>query len=215
MAAVAFQGKYRLGALILSAALAACAGARRDPAKEKLVDIDSVAPEIMVEIKYSTADNFTRRVLYPANRCLLRESVAKRLMKAQRELERMDLGLKVWDCYRPLSIQTQLWELVKDPRYVADPKKGSRHNRGAAVDATLVDAFGQELAMPTLYDDFSERAHRGSKEASVPAAAHSELLEKVMSKHGFVGLPTEWWHFDAEGWAAYPLSDVPLTDPGQ
>jgi D-alanyl-D-alanine dipeptidase len=96
---------------------------------------------------------------------------------------------------------------------VADPKKGSRHNRGAAVDATLVDAKGRELEMPTGFDDFSPKAHRGFAGASPSAAADRRALEAAMRRRGFTGLATEWWHFDAEGFGRYPVLDVPLDKP--
>lgn len=174
------------------------------------MDISQAAPSIRVDIRYATADNFTKTVLYPVNRCLLRPSVAQRLARVQEDLRASGLGLKVWDCYRPLSIQKKLWALVPDPRYVADPNKGSRHNRGAAVDATLVDVRGRESEMPTIYDDFSERAHRDFQGASPQAAANRSILEKAMAARGFAGLSTEWWHFDAPGWQDFPIEDLPL-----
>lgn len=178
--------------------------------KEPLVDISQAAPSILLDIRYATADNFTKTVLYPAGRCLLRRSAAEKLSQVQAGLRSAGLGLKVWDCYRPLSIQKKLWALVPDPRYVADPAKGSRHNRGAAVDLTLVDDRGRELEMPTSYDDFSERAHRDFQGASTQAVINRGILEKYMSGKGFFGLPTEWWHFDAEGWKDFPIEDSPL-----
>lgn len=196
-----------LAALLL--APAACAWLRPDPS-EPMVDIRQADPRIAVDIRYATPHNFTRQVLYPAGKCLLRKAVAKRLSLVQTDVARQGLGLKVWDCYRPLSIQHKLWALVPDTRYVADPKKGSRHNRGAAVDVTLVDSGGRELEMPTGYDDFSESAHRGFAGASPAAAANRQLLESAMQRHGFTGLATEWWHFDAKSWKHYPVADVPL-----
>ena len=99
---------------------------------------------------------------------------------------------------------------VPDERYVADPKKGSRHNRGAALDLTLIDAEGRELPMPTPYDDFTQRAHRDSSDAPPDALENRRILEDAMVKRGFVPLPTEWWHFDAPDWKSYPLDDVPF-----
>lgn len=175
------------------------------------MDIREVAPSVRIEIRYSTPRNFAKRVLYPAGLCLLRKTVALRLNAVQRDLERKRLGLKVWDCYRPLSVQKILWEAFPDENYVAHPKKGSRHNRGAAVDVTLVDAQGRELPMPTDYDDFTERAHRGHAQAPPEQARNAKLLEEAMSAHGFKGLPTEWWHFDALEWESYGLLDVPIA----
>jgi len=172
-----------------------------------LVDVATVAPGIRLDIRYATAKNFTGRALYPAARCLLRPGVAERLARAQEAAAAQGLGLKVFDCYRPLSVQRAMWTLVPDERYVADPAKGSRHNRGAAVDLTLTDGAGGPLEMPTDHDDFSKRAHRGSRSASPAARANAQHLEDVMKAEGFEPLPTEWWHFDAPGWEKYPLSD--------
>lgn len=196
--------------ILLACALPAACGLLRPDPNEPLVDIGRLDPRIRVDIRYATADNFTKSVLYPAGRCLLRRAVAKRLSLVATDVASQGLALKVWDCYRPLSIQRKLWALVPDSRYVADPKKGSRHNRGAAVDVTLVDGSGVELAMPTGYDDFSERAHRDYGGATPAALNNRGMLEAAMLRHGFTGLSTEWWHFDAKGWERYPLADDPL-----
>ncbi len=196
-------------AIFAALLLAACASPA-PIADADFVDILSVAPDIVVDIRYATSDNFTKTVLYPVNRCLLRRSVAKKLAQVRTDLKGRKLGLKVWDCYRPLSIQRRLWKLVPDPRYVADPKKGSRHNRGAAVDLTLVDSSGRELAMPTGYDDFSKKAHRDYAGATDEQKRGRKILEEAMKARGFSGLSTEWWHFDAEGWRAFPVTNVSL-----
>ena len=160
---------------------------------------------IQIELRYATTENFTHKRVYRSGRCRLRPAAATALVAAQRELRARGLGLKVWDCYRPLSVQKVFWSLVPDERYVADPAKGSRHNRGAAVDVTLVDARGRELPMPTKFDDFSERAHRDFAALPEDARRNRALLEDVMTRHGFTGLPTEWWHFDLNGWEAYEI----------
>jgi D-alanyl-D-alanine dipeptidase len=121
----------------------------------------------------------------------------------------MGCGLKIFDGFRPLSVQKKMWEVFPHPGYVADPKKGSRHNRGAAVDVTLIRlADGAELPMPTPYDDFTTKAHRNFNELPAEAILNRALLERVMAKHGFIGLPTEWWHFDDNDWERYPILDV-------
>ncbi|MEW6272053.1 MAG: M15 family metallopeptidase, partial [Thermodesulfobacteriota bacterium] len=177
-----------------------------------------VEPSILIDIRYATTDNFTGVAVYPVARCLLRPDVAERLARVQRELETRGLGLKVWDCYRPISVQQRLCALVPDSRYVLEPVlrdgqpvEGSKHNRGAAVDLTMVDASGRELVMPTGYDDFSERAHRNYMGGDPQAVRNMRILEVAMVREGFEPLPTEWWHFDGPGWEKYPLSDVPLT----
>ena len=205
--------------LLLAAIATACARSVAPPAPlpaaapsapAQLVDAAALVPGLRLDIRYATPGNFTGRTLYPVARCLLRPAVAARLAQAQAAATREGLGLKVFDCYRPLSIQRQLWALVPDERYVADPAKGSRHNRGAAVDLTLVDAAGAELPMPTGFDDFTERAHRDYDDLPAAAIANRARLERLMTAAGFTGLPTEWWHFDAKGWEQYDVLDVPL-----
>lgn len=178
----------------------------------RLVDISTVNPSIVLDMRYATANNFLNRKMYSVARCALRASVAEKLSRVQEELQQMGLGLKVYDCYRPLSVTQQMWDVLPDPRYVANPARGSRHNRGAAVDLTLIDQYGTELEMPTDFDDFTERAardYRGS-DVSDRARRNSQILEDVMTKHGFVPLVTEWWHFDAENWQQFSLLDVSL-----
>jgi zinc D-Ala-D-Ala dipeptidase len=177
-----------------------------------LVDIKEINPHIVVDMKYSTEDNFTKKKLYEVNVCFLRRSTALKLDAVQRELERMDLGLKVWDCYRPLTVQRSLWNVLPDERYVANPQKGSRHNRGSAVDVTLVDSQGAELQMPTGFDDFSARAHRPNRDLPEQVIRHRSLLENLMKKAGFIPLAQEWWHFDDEKWSEFEVMDVPFRD---
>jgi zinc D-Ala-D-Ala dipeptidase len=175
-----------------------------------LVDINSVNPNIAVDIRYSTEDNFTKRKVYPVNKCFLRKAAAERLGSVQKELERLNLGLKVWDCYRPLSVQRAFWAIMPDERYVANPAKGSRHNRASAVDVTVVDSSGAEIRMPTGYDDFSEKAHRSYADLPKEARDNSRLLEKLMKKEGFIPYPTEWWHFDDPEWEKLGIMDIPF-----
>lgn len=176
----------------------------------ELIDVQSVIPQIRVELKYATPDNFTGQVVYDFNRCLLRQEAVLCLNNVQVELETMSLGLKAWDGFRPMAAQWKFWELIPDERYVSDPRKGGRHTRGTAVDVTLVTKEGQELSMPSAFDDFSEKAHRNYRGATPEEIANRELLQTVMEKHGFIGLPTEWWHFDLVGWENYPSIDTIL-----
>ncbi|MCY7321633.1 MAG: D-alanyl-D-alanine dipeptidase [Phormidesmis sp. CAN_BIN36] len=178
------------------------------PPQAKLVDIRSISPNVKLDIRYATKNNFTKQQLYRQARCLLMPKVADSLSKVQADLETRELSLKVYDCYRPLSVQKLMWKIVHDDRYVANPAKGSRHNRGSAVDVTLVDKFGKELEMPTGFDDFSDRAHRTYNNVSKAAKANRQTLEAAMVKYGFVPLEFEWWHFDAKDWEQSPLMDV-------
>lgn len=178
-----------------------------EPTTSELVDIQSLIPKIQVDLKYATTDNFTGQIVYKFHCCLLLNEAALRLRDVQTELETVGLGLKVWDGFRPLAAQWKFWELVPDERYVSDPRKGGRHTRGTAVDLTLISNDGQELLMPSDFDDFSEKAHRDYMETSDEAIKNREFLREVMERHGFIGLPTEWWHFDLIGWQNCPPID--------
>jgi D-alanyl-D-alanine dipeptidase len=179
--------------------------AMKDP---QLIDLQKKIPTIVLDIKYATEDNFTHKVVYPIAKAYLVKGAAQALCEVQSELEKEGLGLKVFDGYRPLSVQEKFWQLVPDERYVADPKKGSRHNRGCAVDCTLICLKdGKELEMPTPFDDFTEKAHRDYMNIPAEVRTNREKLEAIMNKHGFMGLPTEWWHFDYQGWEHYALLD--------
>ena len=182
----------------------------QDKSPNDLVDILTINPTIALDIRYATDRNFTHHTLYPVARCLLRRVAAESLSAVQNELRPLGLGLKIFDGYRPLSIQKKLWAAVPDDRYVANPSKGSRHNRGAAVDLTLVDFRGRELEMPTPFDDFTERAHCDYTELSDTVLRNRTLLEKIMVRHGFLMMRTEWWHFDFQHWGTFKLMDQPL-----
>ncbi len=176
-----------------------------------LVDVRSVAPEVMVEMRYAGPDNFTGQAIYDCGRCFLRPETAAKVARAERELRKLGLSLKLWDCYRPLSAQRLLWSIVPDPRFVADPKKGSRHNRGNAVDVTLVDAAGRDLEMPTRFDDFSPRAAHGETHLPEHALQNRQLLAETMERAGFRLLLAEWWHYDDAG-SSGELLDVPFAE---
>lgn len=175
-----------------------------------LIDIQQVNPRIRVEVRYATADNFMKEPLYSAPRCLLRKEVAAKLSRVQERLEKRGFGLKLFDGYRPLSVQKKMWARFPVEGYVANPAKGSNHNRGAAVDLTLVDAGGNELPMPTPYDEFSERAHRDYAGGTEDQRRNRGILQEAMEKEGFRGISTEWWHFDDRDCKTYPLLDLPL-----
>lgn len=199
--------------LVLVLSLAACGGggAARGQAGSGLVDVGALAPDLILDMRYATDDNFLGRAVYDAPRCLLVADAAERLLAAERALRSEGYRLVVWDCYRPRSVQWLMWELVPDPDYVADPRKGSRHNRGAAVDVGLRALDGGAVPLPTEHDDFSPRAHRDFAGLPPEALASRERLERAMTAAGWLPLPTEWWHFDAPGWERYPLRDEPLT----
>lgn len=197
--------RWALVVLVLASAVGGAAP-RRDG---DLVDVATVIPDAVIDLRYATADNFTGEAVYPTAVCKLRRGVATRLARAAALLRAQERRLVLWDCYRPSSIQERFWKLVPDERYVANPAKGSRHSRGAAVDVALADADGALLPMPTAFDDFSARAHRKTALAG-EHGREAARLERAMTRAGFVGMPTEWWHFDASNAANYALSDAPL-----
>ena len=176
------------------------------------VDIQKINPHIRLDIRYATANNFLHRAVYPQARCFLRYETALALSEVQKELESIGLGLKVFDGYRPLSVQKMMWKIMPDNRYVANPAKGSRHNRGAAVDVTLVDSSGQALKMPTPFDDFSKRAHHDYDKLPVQVRINRWILKTIMEKHGFTPISTEWWHYDLKGWQKYPVEDYSFDE---
>jgi D-alanyl-D-alanine dipeptidase len=182
-----------------------------DLADADLVDVQMINSKIRIELRYATRQNFLGRILYSTNKCYLRRSVAEKLSNAEHKLEKLGLGLKVWDAYRPLRVQKELWAILPDARYVARPEKGSRHNRGAAVDVTLVDQNGKALEMPTGFDDFSEKAAAFAQGLSDKAIANRRILQNAMIASGFTILESEWWHFDDAGWKRFGLLDI---EPG-
>lgn len=184
-------------------------GAWANQSHSDLVDVQKFIPGIVLDIRYATTNNFMRQAVYPSAECYLRKSTATKLKAVQQEFAKMGLGIKIFDGYRPLSAQRKLWAIVPDERYVANPAKGSKHNRGGAVDITLIDRrTGEELFMPTGYDDFTEKAHRQCKDLPEQAIRHRELLRYVMQKHGFRGIDHEWWHFDDVDWRDYAILDI-------
>ncbi len=176
-----------------------------------MVDVQKVNPNIRVEIRYATENNFMKERLYPEAKCLLRPEVAQKLSRVQKALETRSLGLKIFDAYRPLSVQKKMWAKFPMEGYVANPAKGSNHNRGAAVDLTLVDETGKEMLMPSDYDEFSERSHRDFMDANVEQLRNRRILQDAMEKEGFKGISSEWWHFDDSDAKTYPVLDLPFS----
>lgn len=174
------------------------------------MDLAAVDPDLRLDIRYATDDNFLGRAVYEAPRCLLVPDAARLLIEAERALRAQGYRLVVWDCYRPRSVQYEMWKILPDPTYVADPERGSRHNRGAAVDVGLLAADGSPVPLPTGHDDFSPRAHRDAANLPPEAIGNRERLERAMGEAGWIPLASEWWHFDAPGWEGYPLRDDPL-----
>ncbi len=171
-----------------------------------LIDIKSVDPTIVIELRYAGANNLARRALYPPGTpALVRPEVASRLVTAQAFLRRYQYQLKIWDAYRPKSVQMQLWQAAHNNDYVADPEAGagSLHSWGVAVDATLIDAWNRPVLMPTDFDDFTPAAMWHYRGADPAIRSHVHLLQIAMRDAGFYGLHTEWWHFVIANWQKY------------
>jgi len=167
-----------------------------EPDDRILVVVSDYLPEIPVELKYATTDNFTGQVIYDFTEVYLRYGTVAKLAAVQKDLGELGLSLKIWDAFRPVSAQFALWEVCPDTRFVADPRKGfSNHSRGNTVDVTLVDSEGVELVMPSEFDDFSGKADRDYSDCPAEAANNAMILQLLMEKHGFSGYQDEWWHF--------------------
>jgi zinc D-Ala-D-Ala dipeptidase len=180
---------------------------------KQVLDIQKEIPGIAFDIRYASTNNFTGQVMYPQARAFARKPVVEALKNVQAELNAMGLGLKIFDAYRPYAITLKFYEVYPDTNYVAAPWKGSRHNRGCAIDLTLIDLqSGAELEMPTHYDDFTEKAWHNYSELSDEALKNRALLREVMTHHGFEILDSEWWHYDYQGWKDFELMDLSFEE---
>lgn len=184
-----------------------------DPEKE-MVELRRVIPSIIYDLRYATRRNFVGRAMYPVNtrQAFLRKKAALALQNVQKELAEKGYGLKIWDAYRPYAVTVKFWELVKDDRYVANPARGSNHNRGVAVDLTLIHLKnGKEVDMGTGFDHFSDTAHHSFEGLPEEILQDRMLLRTVMEKNGFKALETEWWHYSLPDPSRYELLDIPFT----
>jgi len=200
----------RVFILFLLAGLLACNSS--DDNHIQLIDITDINKNIILDIKYATKDNFLKEAVYPQARCYLVEEAALKIDSIQSELERQGLGLKIFDGYRPFSVTKKMWEILPDSRYVANPKNGSRHNRGAAVDLTLVDSAGTELEMPTKFDDFTEKAAHAYEDLPEQVIKNRRRLKDIMEKYGFSAIKSEWWHYDLKNYQKYPILDISFDE---
>ncbi len=186
------------------------------PASENaFVRVLDYIPTAQQQLMYATEQNFTGQVIYDFTDAYLRYGTVKKLQLVAEDLAELGLFLKIWDGFRPVSAQFALWEVCPNPTYVANPNTGhSSHSRGNTIDLTLVDENGQELEMPTGFDDFSAKADRNYGDCTDTAANNAQLLEILMEKHGFSGYFGEWWHFSDT--QSYPVETVfePEIDEG-
>ena len=156
----------------------------------------SLSNDFVFDMKYATPDNFLKQAVYDCGECYLRKSTAKALVKANEEFKSLGYRIKLFDCYRPLSVQKKMWKILPGTHYVANPAKGSKHNRGAAVDLTLVDAQGKELDMGTPFDFFGKKAHHTCTTLPKKVLENRKLLKDVLNKYNFKSIFSEWWHYE-------------------
>jgi D-alanyl-D-alanine dipeptidase len=178
----------------------------------ELIKLDNT---IKLDVRYATADNFVGKPVYPEARVFLQRPAAEAVVRVHRKLKGERLGLVIYDGYRPWAITKLFWEVVPVEHriYVADPSKGSKHNRGCAVDLGIFDlTTGDAIPMPSGFDEFTERASPDYAGGTVEERANRDKLRRLMEDDGFVVNPKEWWHFDYQGWERYPIYDVSFSD---
>lgn len=181
--------------------------------ENQLVNLADFIPGIALEIGYATTNNFTGKKIYTMARAYARKPVAEALKKIQADLKRQGLELKIFDGYRPYSATVMFYETYHDTTYVASPYKGSRHNRGCALDLTLIDSkTGKELPMPTEWDSFKKEAWPTTPVADPVIRKNRKTLIDAMEKHGFKVNASEWWHFDFVGWQKYAVMDIDFEE---
>ena len=167
----------------------------------------------ITDLRYNTDENFLKKNVYKTygiNQCFVSHDLAKKLYSLEKKLEESKLKIVFWDCFRPISVQREMWKITPDERYVANPQKGSNHNRGTAIDITLADESGKPLDMPTTFDDFTPKASANfSCDTSQQLeCSNREKLKQIMSSIGMKPIPTEWWHFQIENADKYPLIEA-------
>lgn len=216
-----FNSKYISGYLVTLTFLfvTACSsgppiekGSFRDSDLVELVRLDAT---FKLDIRYATENNFTGQQVYPEARAFLQRPAAEALVKVSHDLKPMGYGLLIFDGYRPWSVTKKFWDITPPDKrqFVADPKEGSRHNRGCAVDLTLYDLqTGEQVEMPGNYDEMSERSYSDYTGGSEAQRQARDLLRRVMEAHGFTVYKYEWWHFDYKDWKSYRIENIPFDE---
>ena len=171
------------------------------------VNIKDLSNNFIFDIMYATDDNFLKEAVYECDECYLRYITIKNLIEANNAFMKIGYRIKFFDCYRPLDVQKKMWKIVSNPIYVADPIKGSIHNRGAAVDITLVDKNGIELDMGTKFDFFGKEASHNYKKLPKKVLKNRNLLKEIMIKNQFKFFDSEWWHYNLENSSSFPISN--------
>ncbi len=177
------------------------------------MDIEKIIPGIHLDIRYATKNNFTKQQIYQSPMAFVRKPVAEALLKIQVELKNKELALKIYDAYRPYSATVKFYEVYPDKEFVASPKTGSVHNRGCAVDLSLINIkTGKELEMPTPFDDFTEKAAHTYMDLPAKAIENRKLLKDIMTKYGFIQYDSEWWHYSYKEWEDFELMDISFEE---
>ena len=202
------QNPYGLS--IVNTSIAYKASISANPNNE-LIEIKKAIPSIVLDIRYATNNNFMKQVMYKQPRAFARKPVVQRLKEIQAVLAKKGYGLKIFDAYRPYAITIAFYEKATDKNFVANPSKGSKHNRGCAVDLTIIDLkTGKDVKMPTPYDSFEPAAAPHFNELPADVIKNRDFLIATMQAHGFKVIYNEWWHFDFNGWQDYDLMDIPF-----
>lgn len=216
-----------LARFLAAGAVLALAGCSAHPPREPgpfrapdLVELATVDPTLKLDIRYATSRNLVGRPVYRQARAFLQRPAAAALVRASRTLRDSGYGLLIFDGYRPWSVTKIFWDITPPDKkqFVADPKTGSRHNRGCAVDLSLYDLkTGAEVEMPSVYDEMSARAYPAYTGGSAEQRRARDLLRAAMEAEGFTVYEVEWWHFDYKDWRLYPILNLPfdrLTSDG-
>ena len=183
--------------------------------KPDLVELVKLDPTIKLDIRYAGTNNFLGKPVYKESRAFLQRPAAESLLKAHRELKEHGYGLLIHDGYRPWAITKLFWDMTSGVQreFVADPKSGSKHNRGCAVDLTMYDLkTGRAVEMPSGYDEMTPRAYPDYAGGTAEQRARRDLLRKAMESHDFTVEPNEWWHFNYKDWKEYPLLDIAFSE---
>jgi len=201
-----------------------CTFAQNTPPKEEnkreadLIELKKLNKTIKLDIRYATANNFVGRAVYPEARAFLQRPAAEALVRVHEELKKSGLGIVIFDGYRPWAITKLFWEVVREDqrKYVADPAKGSKHNRGCAVDLSVYDLkTGKLIPMTSGFDEFTERASPDYKGGTAEERSNRDMLRRLMEAEGFTVNANEWWHFDYKDWQEYAIYDIAFSEVGK
>lgn len=178
---------------------------------QELVEIKKEIPSIVLDIRYATKNNFMKQVMYKQARAFARKPVVEKLKQIQQALRKKGYGLKIFDAYRPYAVTLAFYEKASDKNFVANPAKGSKHNRGCAIDLTIISLkTGKDVPMPTPYDSFAPEAGANFTNLLPAIIKNRDFLITTMESYGFRVIENEWWHFDFIGWQDYELMDIPF-----